>query len=78
MEIYAVQEFGYLRAKGMECAHPLPRRTWTTSRSWRRFLNSKDCGLERPPWKISSEEDGDEVKDGESDGGIMWARARAG
>ncbi len=35
-----------------------------------------DCGLERPPWKISSEKDDDEVEDGESEGGIMSTPAR--
>ena len=55
----------------MEFSYPLARRTLTTSMSWRRFLNSVDCGLESPPWKISSEVDDIEVNDGESGGGII-------
>ena len=55
----------------MDSAHPLPRRTLMTSISWRRLLNSADCGLESPPSKISSEVDDNESKIGDSDVGII-------
>lgn len=50
MEVHAMLvEFSYPRAKSMEFAYPLFRRALTTSMSWRRFLNSVDCGLESAP-----------------------------
>ena len=78
MEVHPMEVLRYLQVKFVEFAHPLPRRTLTTSISWRRFLNSADCGLESPPWKISSDMDDIEVKDGESGGGIMCTRAGRG